>query len=185
MASSSSARIIPLDSTPRSLAFFSLVPSGMTEPGRATATVWPAATFGAPQTIVAARRSPRSDADRRAAGRRRGAVPHDSTWPTTKRSRAGDAVVVDRLDLGAGHRQALLELRRRRGPGRSTRAASSAGPSCRRPRERVGRRCAEYVRATTTNRARAPGQSPGRLPCATATTDNTHPNCSRKRRSLS
>ena len=28
-----------------------LVPSGITAPGLATATVWPAATFGAPQTI--------------------------------------------------------------------------------------------------------------------------------------
>jgi hypothetical protein len=45
-----------LDSTPRSLAFLSFVPSGMTAPGPATATVWPAATFGAPQTIRAPRR---------------------------------------------------------------------------------------------------------------------------------
>ena len=52
IATSSSARIIPSDATPRSLAALSCVPSGMTAPGRATATVWPAATFGAPQTIV-------------------------------------------------------------------------------------------------------------------------------------
>ena len=51
IASSSSARIIPLDSTPRSLALPSFDPSGMTAPGLATATVWPAATFGAPHTI--------------------------------------------------------------------------------------------------------------------------------------
>ena len=38
--------------TPRSFALPSLVPSGITAPGRATGTVWPAATFGAPQTIV-------------------------------------------------------------------------------------------------------------------------------------
>ena len=49
---SSSARIIPLDFTPRSFASPSFVPSGITAPGRATATVWPAATLGAPQTIV-------------------------------------------------------------------------------------------------------------------------------------
>ena len=49
---SSSARIIPLERTPRSLASPSSVPSGMIAPGSATATVWPAATLGAPQTIV-------------------------------------------------------------------------------------------------------------------------------------
>ncbi len=48
---SSSARIIPLDLTPRSFASPSSVPSGMIAPGRATATVWPAATLGAPHTI--------------------------------------------------------------------------------------------------------------------------------------
>ena len=49
---SSSARIIPLDFTPRSFASPSVAPSGITAPGSATATVWPAATFGAPHTIV-------------------------------------------------------------------------------------------------------------------------------------
>ena len=44
---------MPSETTPRSLACLSLVPSGILAPGRATATVCPAATFGAPQTIVA------------------------------------------------------------------------------------------------------------------------------------
>ena len=52
IATSSSARIIPADSTPRSFARLSFVPSGITAPGSATATIWPAATFGAPHTIV-------------------------------------------------------------------------------------------------------------------------------------
>ena len=39
MPTSSSARIIPLEATPRSLASPSVLPSGMTAPGRATATV--------------------------------------------------------------------------------------------------------------------------------------------------
>ena len=65
ISSSFSARIIPSETTPRSFARLSFVPSGMTAPGVATATVWPAATFGAPQTIVAGpspspERSPRS-----------------------------------------------------------------------------------------------------------------------------
>ena len=51
---SSSARIIPCDSTPRSFALPSVEPSGITAPGSATATLCPAATFGAPQTIVLA-----------------------------------------------------------------------------------------------------------------------------------
>jgi hypothetical protein len=42
---------MPFDSTPLSLAVPSVVPSGITAPGFATATVCPAATFGAPQTI--------------------------------------------------------------------------------------------------------------------------------------
>ena len=53
IASSSSARIMPSDSTPRSFARPSAVPPGITAPGRATATVWPPATFGAPHTICA------------------------------------------------------------------------------------------------------------------------------------
>src|ERR1700691_4866227 len=53
ISSSSAARIMPLDGTPRSLAALILVPSGIRAPGRATATVCPAATFGAPQTIPA------------------------------------------------------------------------------------------------------------------------------------
>ena len=51
-SSSSSARIIPADSIPRSFALPSFWPPGMTAPGSATATVWPVATLGAPQTIV-------------------------------------------------------------------------------------------------------------------------------------
>ncbi len=50
--SSSSARIIPWDSMPRSFALPSVEPSGITAPGRATATTWPAATLGAPHTMV-------------------------------------------------------------------------------------------------------------------------------------
>ena len=54
------------------------VPSGITAPGRATATVCPAATFGAPHTIVAgSRRDPSPRRDRPctpSAGRRRGAA---------------------------------------------------------------------------------------------------------------
>ena len=61
MPTSSSARIMPLDCTPRSFASPSCVPSGMTAPGSATATVCPAATLGAPQTIVWG--SPRADVD--------------------------------------------------------------------------------------------------------------------------
>ncbi len=70
MPTSSSARIIPLDGWPRSFAAFRRVPSGITAPGVATATVWPAATFDAPQTICD------------------GPVPV-STWQTDSRSASG------------------------------------------------------------------------------------------------
>src|SRR3954468_13835204 len=87
MASSSSARIMPSDSTPRSFALPSFVPPGITAPGRATATVWPAATFGAPQTIWAMwpwPTSTRHTLRRSASGWR----PCSSTLPTTKCSSA-------------------------------------------------------------------------------------------------
>ena len=87
IATSSSARIIPLDSWPRSLAFLSFVPSGITAPGRATATVWPAATLGAPQTICDGSPAPvstRQTLSRSASGWR----PDSSTLPTTKCSSA-------------------------------------------------------------------------------------------------
>src|SRR3954454_12415784 len=88
MATSSSARIIPSETWPRSLARLSLVPSGMTAPGEATATICPAATLGAPQTMWAG--SPPSPTStvhtlRRSASGWRSAV---STRPTRKASSA-------------------------------------------------------------------------------------------------
>ena len=84
---SSSARIIPLDGTPRSFARFRRVPSGITAPGSATPTVWPAATFGAPQTIVDTSPSPTATWQtlRRSAS---GCCSRSSTRPTTKLSSA-------------------------------------------------------------------------------------------------
>jgi hypothetical protein len=57
---SSSARIMPLEVTPRRVASPSSLPSGMIAPGLATATVWPVATFGAPHTMVRAAPEPSS-----------------------------------------------------------------------------------------------------------------------------
>src|SRR5919206_1853313 len=87
MATSSSARIMPSERTPRSVAAPSTVPPGMTAPGRATATVWPPATFGAPQTIWATSPSPTATRQtlRRSASGCRSA---SSTRPTTKWSSA-------------------------------------------------------------------------------------------------
>jgi hypothetical protein len=82
MPTSSSARIIPLDRTPRSFASPSFVPSGMTAPGSATATVWPAATLGAPQTIV--RDSPLPSSTTQTVSRSAsGCFSASSTRPTT------------------------------------------------------------------------------------------------------
>ena len=85
---------MPADSCPRSLARLSRVPSGSTAPGRATATVCPAATFGAPQTICDGSPAPvstRQTLSRSASGWR----SERRTLPTTKCSSAGDAVRVD------------------------------------------------------------------------------------------
>ncbi len=85
--SSRSERIMPCDATPRSLASPSSLPSGITAPGRATPTVWPAATFGAPQTICAGLEPPTSTMQtfRRSAS---GCFLRSSTRPTTKFSSA-------------------------------------------------------------------------------------------------
>ena len=92
------------------------MPSGITAPGRATATVWPAATFGAPQTICAGSPSPTSTVQTRqpvGVGVLLGAQ-HPADDEVLERA---DAVVVDALDLGAGHRQPLAELVAPAGPG--------------------------------------------------------------------
>ena len=81
----------PADSTPRSLAVPSFVPSGITAPGRATATVCPAATLGAPQTIWAGSPSPDVDAaDAQAVGvgvRGRPRAPARRRTPRARRRR--------------------------------------------------------------------------------------------------
>ena len=86
---------MPLDSCPRSLACLSRVPSGITAPGRATATVWPAATFGAPQTICAG--SPVAVSTRQTLSRSASGWREDSsTLPTTKCSSAVTPCVCTR-----------------------------------------------------------------------------------------
>ena len=100
MPTSSSARIMPLDFTPLSLASPSAVPSGMTAPGSATATVWPAATLGAPQTMV---RCPWPSSTSHTFSRSAsGCFSALSTLPTTKSSRVPHPHVLDPLQLGAG-----------------------------------------------------------------------------------
>jgi hypothetical protein len=78
---------MPSDSTPRSLALPSLVPSGITAPGRATGTVWPAATLGAPQTIVRLP-SPASTSQTLSLSAS-GCFSTERTLPTTKESEDG------------------------------------------------------------------------------------------------
>ena len=94
ISSSASERIIPSDSTPRSFALPSLVPSGITAPGSATGTVCPAATFGAPQTIVLPP-SPASTSQTlsRSAS---GCCSTESTLPTTNPSASGAPACVMR-----------------------------------------------------------------------------------------
>ncbi len=108
ISSSVAERIIPSDSTPRSFALPSFCPPGIVAPGSATGTVWPAATLGAPQTIV---RSPSpvstvQTRSRSASGCGSAAV----TLPTTKFCADGGPTDDHPLDLGSGHRQALGQL---------------------------------------------------------------------------
>ena len=121
----------------------SFVPSGMTAPGRATPTVCPAATFGAPQTICWGSPSPTSTMQTfsRSAS---GCCSALSTRPTTKFATSGTPCRCDAVDLGPGHRQARREVADRRGPASCTRAArSAAGASGHLTRTAAGsgRRC--------------------------------------------
>ena len=59
-STSSSARIIPFDNSPRSIVCSSFVPFASTAPGSATATVAPGPKFHAPQTICRGSSSPTS-----------------------------------------------------------------------------------------------------------------------------
>ncbi len=86
-SSSETERIIPSEATPRSFALRSLSPPGISAPGSATATVWPAATLAAPQTIVRSP-SPVSTAQTRSRSAL-GCGSALSTLPTTKPSLAG------------------------------------------------------------------------------------------------
>ena len=109
MPTSSSARIIPLDLTPRSFASPSVEPSGITAPGSATATVWPAATLGAPQTIVCGPPCRHVDqADGEPVGVR---VPLGLEHAADhERGRVAHAHPMEPLELVAGHRQAVGDL---------------------------------------------------------------------------
>ena len=82
-SSSLSERIIPSETSPRSFACSSFMPSGRTAPGRATATVAPAPKFQAPQTIWRGSPSPTSTRQswRRSAF---GCLPASTTRPTLK-----------------------------------------------------------------------------------------------------
>ena len=84
---SASDRIIPADGTPRSLASLMRVPSGMTPPGKHDGRPsGPAATLGAPHTMVRARPRPRPQC-RPTACRRRDDAGSRGPLPTTKRLR--------------------------------------------------------------------------------------------------
>ena len=80
--SSSSAQIMPWDSSPRILAFFRVTPFGRLAPTAAKATFCPAATLGAPHTTLNTASAPASTvhSDSLSAC---GCLTQVSTWPTT------------------------------------------------------------------------------------------------------
>ncbi len=88
ISSSSAARIIPSEATPRSFALRSFSPPGIRAPGSATATVWPAPTLGAPQTIVRGPSSPTSTVQTRSRSAS-GCWTASVTLPMTKLSGDG------------------------------------------------------------------------------------------------
>ena len=80
-SSSCSERIIPSETLPRSFARSSVLPSGSTAPGSATATVAPAEKFHAPQTIWRGSPSPTST-EHSWSRSALGCLPASSTRPT-------------------------------------------------------------------------------------------------------
>ena len=128
-SSSASERIIPSESTPRSFAAPEpRAPPGITAPGSATGTVWPAATLGAPQTIVRVPSPVSTSQTRQPVGV---GVRLDRDAPFRPRSPPPDGgpSVGDPLDLGGPQRQQLAPAPRRPGRDRSTRAARRLGHS--------------------------------------------------------
>ena len=94
ISSSAAERIIPSEGTPRSFALRIFIPPGIVAPGRTTATVWPASTLGAPQTIV---RSPSPVSTLQTLSRSAlGCCSRSSTLPTTKPSLEGGPIVSSR-----------------------------------------------------------------------------------------
>ncbi len=108
-SSSETERIIPSEATPRSFALRSFSPPGIRAPGWATATVWPAATLGAPQTIV---RSPSPVSTLQTRSRSAfGMLLGAEDLADDEALGRGRADGADPLDLGPGHHQPLGDLR--------------------------------------------------------------------------
>ena len=94
--------------TPRSSARPSFVPPGITAPGSATGTVCPAATLGAPQTIVRVAVAGLHLADAQPVGV---GVALDREHPADHEAvRRGRPDVRDPLDLGGPQREQLAQL---------------------------------------------------------------------------
>ena len=103
---------MPSERTPRSSTPSMRVPSGRAHPGSTTGTIWPAATFGAPQTIRTGAGPPHFNlADGQAVGPRVGAALQH---PSDDDARKAAAQVLDALGLQAGHGQAVDQLFGRR-----------------------------------------------------------------------
>ena len=106
-AISSVARIIPSLTMPRSFAAPSVRPSAMAPRAR-DATVWPAATFGAPQTIVTGSPAPTSTCRRAAVGV--GVLDRLEDAPDDVVRGRGRTVAKCPLDLQAVERERARQL---------------------------------------------------------------------------
>ncbi len=142
---------MPSEPTPRSLALRASCRRACTAPGSATATVWPAATLGAPQTIVAGGPpSPSSARCRPSGGRRRGAARRSAR--ARRRSPRGDGtpwrwiastlvpVIVRRSSIARASR-AGSQYSRSQGSGTFIRTAPGSAGRSRSIRRRSGMPC--------------------------------------------
>ncbi len=105
-STSSSARIIPSDTSPRTFRRSSVSPFGSTAPGSATATVAPAPKFHAPQTIERASPSPTStlvSCSRSAFG----CFTASTTRPTRKRPRLPSSSATPRVSIPSTSAEAI------------------------------------------------------------------------------
>ena len=188
-STSSSARIIPSETSPRTLRRSSCSPFGSTAPGQRDGDGRAGAEVPGAADDLARLALAHVDRGRAGAGRRSGASPPRAPCPTRKRPRlpsvVGDAAALDPLDLGGRDREPRRELVERHLERRRTRAARRPGRSSELPQDAEvalperrgcrGCRAAAARCARARSRTRSRDHSSGSKPTFSNTRGSTMP----------